>query len=99
MELSVLDREISISEQEKLNLPDRRRANCERKSLLPVAPIGDCRINPSDCRRIHALGLVAPAGGIENNGHANEVDTDSVIDRCTFVVEDGDDDDSWFGGR
>src|SRR2546428_8878340 len=92
MELSVDVRQVVVSIQEKLDLPEARCVDQERIPMRPVLAIAYGLVEPVQGGSIQFLRLIAATCDVEDNAHANQIYASCVGDGRGLMVDDADDD-------
>src|SRR2546428_14181173 len=92
MELSVDVRQVVVSIQEKLDLPEARCVDQERIRLRPVLAIAYGLVEPVQGGSIQFLCPIAATRDVEYNAYANQIHASCVRHGRGLVVDDADDD-------
>src|SRR2546428_1332957 len=92
MELSVDVRQVVVSIQEKLDLPEARCVDQERIPMRPVLAIAYGLVEPVQGGSIQFLRLIAATRDVEYNAYANQIHASCVRYDRGLVVDHADDD-------
>src|SRR2546428_12162290 len=92
MELSVDVRQVVVSIQEKLDLPEARCVDQERIPMRPVLAIAYGLVEPVQGGSIQFLRLIAATRDVEDNANANQIHASCVRYGRGLVVDHANDD-------
>src|SRR3989442_12879677 len=91
MELSVDVRQVVVSIQEKLDLPQARCVDQERIPMRPVLTIAYGLVEPVQGGSIQFLCSIAATSDVEHNAYANQIHASCVRSGRDLMVDHADD--------